>query len=286
MRLSPHREISRRFAAELPEARTHLVRVDSEWVDVVQVGSGPSLVIVPGLAGGWRLAAPLARHLAATHEVTLVGLRGDRFPYGRGRVDDIGDFAADVAMVIDHLGLERPSVLGLSFGGAVALELASRRPYGLTSLIVTGVEARFRHSLAASIARRVLERFVIPSDSGFVNQFFNLLHGGIPQPGPLVDFVVERCWDTDQSVLARRLALVESLDLSDRLDDVRTRTLVIAGARDVVVPPARQRELAEALPDGRFVRIEGAGHIGFLSHAAEFARAVERDLARVAHAAV
>ena len=46
--------------------------------------------------------------------------------------------------------------------------------------------------------------FPLPSDSGFVNQFFNVLHGTKPEPGPLPDFVVERCWETDQCVMARK----------------------------------------------------------------------------------
>ena len=51
----------------------------------------------------------------------------------------------------------------------------------------------------------------------FVNQFFNLLHGGKPESETLADFVVERCWETDQSVMASRLHALESFDVSERL---------------------------------------------------------------------
>ena len=66
----------------------------------------------------------------------------------------------------------------------------------------------------------------------------------IPEPGPLTDFVVERCWETDQAVMARRLALLENYDVSDRLWRLDMPTLVVAGSRDVIVPATRQKALA------------------------------------------
>jgi len=254
------------------------VRLGTEWVDVVQMGQGDPIVLVPGLAGGWKLMAPLASRLAQHYQVTIPGLRGDRFPVGSGSARDLGEHARDLGALIGQLGLERPALFGVSFGGAVALELAVEQPQRIGSLVLQGVEARFRTTLAATIARRVLERFPLPSDNGFLNQFFNLLHGGKPEPGPLPDFFVERCWETDQGVMARRIGLLESFDVTDRLWRIDVPTLILAGTRDVVVPPSRQRSLASAIAGARYAALEGAGHIGFLSHRAEVARQVRRFL--------
>jgi 3-oxoadipate enol-lactonase len=241
------------------------------------------VVLVPGLAGGWRLLVPLALRLARRFRVTVCGLRGDHFPAGGPWAREVGDHARDLAETLGQLRLERPAVVGVSFGGAVALELACEQPQRVGALVVHGAAARFRASLGATIARRVLERFPLPSDNRFVNQFFNLLHGGRPEPGPLAGFVVERCWETDQSVMARRLALLESYDVSERLWRVDAPTLVVAGSRDVVVPPSDQKALTAAVPGARFELLEGAGHVGFLSHRREFARAVARHLRQVRH---
>jgi pimeloyl-ACP methyl ester carboxylesterase len=111
-----------------------------------------------------------------------------------------------------------------------------------------------------------------------VNQFFNLLHGGKPKRGALASFVVGRCWETDQSVMARRLGLLESFDVSDRLWKIDIPTLVVAGTRDVIVPERRQRALAAEIRGARFATLDGAGHVGFLSHRAELARHVRRFL--------
>jgi pimeloyl-ACP methyl ester carboxylesterase len=247
-------------------------------VEVVRMGQGDPIVLVPGLAGGWRLLAPLARRLATRHEVILPGLRGDRCLMVGPGPENMAEYAHDLAELIQQLRLERPTVLGVSFGGAVALELAVRYPNLVGALAVQGTEARFRSSLGSMIARRVLERFPLPTDNGFVNQFFNILHGCRPEPGRLPEFVIERIWETDQSVMASRLRALEQFDVSEHLDRISAPTLVLAGTRDVVVPPSRQRAMAEAIPHGRFVSVEGAGHIAFLTHGAEVVRQVRRLL--------
>jgi pimeloyl-ACP methyl ester carboxylesterase len=278
MRLAMKRRAEWMLSSYFHEGKEHQVRVAGEWVEVTEMGRGDPIVLVPGLAGGWKLLGPLAHLLARDHRVITYGLRGDRSPIGTARPCDVGDLAHDLGSLIDLLGLERPTVMGVSFGGAVALELAVSDPQRLGALVLQGVEARFRMTLAATVARRVLERFPLPSDNRFVNQFFNLLHGGKPEPGPLVNFVVERCWETDQSVMAQRIASLESFDVADRLWRIDVPTLVLAGTRDVVVTPARQRALAESIPGASFGLLEGAGHVGFLTHRAEVTRHVRKLL--------
>jgi pimeloyl-ACP methyl ester carboxylesterase len=244
--------------------------------EVVRLGRGEPIVLVPGLAGGWRLLAPLARVLARRHEVIAYGLRGDRAAFAAPAEGGLVDHAHDLAALLDGLRLERPTVFGVSFGGAIALELATREPGRFGGLVLSGAEARFQAGLGATVARRVLERYPLPSDNRFVNQFFNLLHGGKPAPGPLAEFVVERCWETDQGVMARRLRSLEGFDVTDRLWRVDAPTLVLAGSKDVVVTAGRQRALAEAISGARYEMIDGAGHVGFLTPRVEVARHVGR----------
>jgi pimeloyl-ACP methyl ester carboxylesterase len=265
----------------LLEAGARQVRVGGEWLEVVRVGSGEPLVLLPGLAGGWKLVAPLAERLGRRFEVHVCGLRGDRFPMGGGWATEVADLARDVAEVIGQLRLERPAVVGVSFGGAVALELAAEYPGLPGSLTVVGADAQFRTTIASKIAKRVLERYPLPSDNPFLNQFFNLLHGGEPDSEELAEYVVGCCWETDQLVMARRLALLETFDVSERLWRIDAPTLVLAGTRDVVAPLARQKAMAALIPGARFETIEGAGHVGFLSHRGEVARRIAGQASRV-----
>src|SRR3954469_16062072 len=123
MRLAAKRRVEWLMSDHFHEGKEHLVRVGGEWLDVVEMGQGEPIVLVPGLAGGWKLLMPLARRLARRNRVILPGLRGDLFPLGASWACDVGDYAGDLAEVVAQLGLERPVVLGVSFGGAIALEL-------------------------------------------------------------------------------------------------------------------------------------------------------------------
>jgi pimeloyl-ACP methyl ester carboxylesterase len=268
------------------EGRRARVRLGGEPSEVIRMGKGDPLVLVPGLAGGWKLLLPLARRLAHDFEVILYGLRGDGLPSAgfsasSSRVWDMSGHASDLASLIDQLQLDCPVVFGVSFGGAIALETAIEYPDRLGALVVQGTDARFRSTIGSSIARRVLERFPLPIDNAFVNQFFNLLHGVKPDPGPLADFVVECIWKTDQSIMAQRLAQIENFDVTDCLWQIDVPTLVLAGSKDVIVPAARQMALAQSIAGARFEAVEGAGHIGFLTHRTDVVRHVRRHLLNV-----
>ena len=250
---------------------------------VFALGEGRPIVVVGGLAGGCGLLSPLLVELAERHSVYAIDLDGQP-RLRRGERITIGSEAQRVADAIGWLGLERPTLLGVSYGGAVALELAARRPGLLGGLILSGIEAAFRPNLGTQVARRVLEKYALPPDSPFVNQFFNLLHGERPGSAQVAEFVVDRCWETDQSLMVRRLQALDGFDVADRLWKVQVPTRVVAGSRDLVVPPARQRALAQGIVGARFAIVEGAGHVGFATHPAEFARQARAFVAQRARA--
>ena len=262
-------------------ADRHWFETEGGLHEVVRLGAGDPLVLLPGLAGGWKLLMPLARRLSKRFEVHVVGLSGDGSALPRCSGKGVGDEAMAVLEILDRLGLERPMLAGVSFGGAVALELAVEAPGRIGSLVVSGAEAKFGNAWASRLVRTVLERYPVPEDSPFINQFFNLLHGKNPGPGPLPEFVLRRCWETAPGVMADRLRALEDFDVRDRLWRIEVPTLVVAGTRDVVVPSDRQRALARAIASSRFANLEGAGHLGFLSHRREVAHRVARQLERV-----
>lgn len=256
--------------------RVELAFTRSGVVEVLRMGQGEPLVLVPGLAGGWRLLAPLARALARSHEVILYSLDGDRRAIGSRFTRTVADHAQDLSDLLTALRLERPTLFGVSYGGAVALELATDEPHRVGSLVLSGAAASYPLGLGATIALKALEKFALPANSPFLNQFFNLLHGQRPDDPDLARFVVDRLWETDQGVVASRIRSLESYDVAERLWRIEAPTLVLAGARDMVVPPSRQRALADAIPGARFEMVAGAGHIGFLTHTADMTHHVRR----------
>jgi pimeloyl-ACP methyl ester carboxylesterase len=247
-------------------------------VEYREWGDGPPLILIPGLAGGFELLGPLARRLAQHFRVISYQLRGENDCFVLRRQFGIKDLVEDLREFLDWHCLESPAILGVSFGGVLALEFAARFPHRVEALAVQGVGARFEHNLLQQVAGAVLTRYPLPSDNPFINQFFNLLFGGKQKPGPLFQFVTRQCWQTDQSVMAHRFRLVERFDLERRLERVRVPTLVLAGDRDLLVSPQSLEDLCAGLGDSRLVRLPGCGHLAFVTQAARVAEEVRRFL--------
>jgi pimeloyl-ACP methyl ester carboxylesterase len=241
-------------------------------------GEGPPLVLVPGLAGGFDLLGPLARLLARDFQVISYQLRGEDDCFALRRRFDLPDLVEDLHEFLNWYGLERPPVLGVSFGGVLALELAARRPHRLQSLVIQGAGARFERGLLQQVAGMVLSDYPLPPDSPFVNQFFNLLFGSRQKPGPLFEFVTRQCWQTDQGVMAHRFRLVETFDLGRRLDRIRVPTLILSGDRDLLVSPQSLQTLVDGIPQSHLVRLPGCGHLAFVTQPLRVAEEVKQFL--------
>jgi 3-oxoadipate enol-lactonase len=228
-------------------------------------GEGPPLVLVPGLAGGFELLGPLARSLAERYRVISYQLRGEDDCFALRRSFGLAELADDLAEFLDWHNLESPAVVGVSFGGLLALEFAARFPGRLEALAVQGVGARFERGLLQRVAGVVLADYPLPPDNAFVNQFFNIFFGGKQKPGPLFQFVTRQCWQTDQSVMAHRFHMVEQCDLEGRLGRVRAPTLVMRGDRDMLVSQRSLRDLCVGLPHSRLARLGNNGHFAFVT---------------------
>jgi pimeloyl-ACP methyl ester carboxylesterase len=237
-------------------------------------GSGPPLVLVPGLAGGLHLLTPLAQQLADHFQVISYQLRGEDDCFALRRRFGMADLVQDLAEFLNWQGLERPTIMGVSFGGAVALEFAVRYPQKLQALIVQGAGARFERGLLQQVAGMVLSQYPLPCDNPFINQFFNLLFGKRQRSDSLLQFVTRQCWQTDQSVMAHRFRLIEQYDIADRLERILAPTLILAGERDLLVSKASLQALREGIPHAISRPMPGAGHLAFITQANQVASAV------------
>jgi pimeloyl-ACP methyl ester carboxylesterase len=249
---------------------THYSVNYQEW------GEGPPLVLVPGLAGGYGLLGPLARLLSGHFRVISYHLRGEDDCFALRQRFDLADLAHDLAEFLDWHCLESPVLMGVSFGGALALEFAARHPHRMQQLIVQSAGARYENGLVPRVARAVLTRFPLPADNPFINQFFNLLFGGKQKPGPLFEFVTRQIWQTDQSMMAYRLRLLEDYDVRDQLDRIRVPALVLAGERDVLVSEESLNDLVGGLPQAEACTLKGCGHLAFVTHPQRVAAEVVR----------
>jgi pimeloyl-ACP methyl ester carboxylesterase len=255
--------VHRKYKANLGSSKfVHLTKYTAE---VYENGSGSPMILIPGLAGGYELLGPLAKSLSDSNHVFSYQLRGENDCFALRHPFELDDLVTDLAELIEALNLENPTIMGVSFGAIIALKFAIRYPHRLHRLIVQGVGARFEPSLLQQVATTVLSRFPLPTDSPFVNQFFNLLFGGRQKRDSLFEFVTRQVWQTDQSVMAYRFRLVEGFDVERQLSSIRVPTLVLAGDRDVLVSPARLKPLCEDIPNVTVANLPNCGHLAFVT---------------------
>jgi len=249
---------------------THYTAEHREW------GSGPTLVLVPGLAGGIDLLSPLIHQLSSHFNVISYQLRGESDCFALRRPFEIADLVDDLDEFLSTQCIESPILMGVSFGGLIAMEYASRFPNRIDKLIVQGVGARFEKDLLKRVAGMVLSRIPLPADSPFINQFFNLLFGGPQgQDTPLFRFVTRQCWQTDQSMMAHRFQLAEQFNMGERLRRIRAETLVLSGERDVLVSSRGLEELTNEIRDARLVQIPDSGHLASITHTGRIVKAID-----------
>jgi pimeloyl-ACP methyl ester carboxylesterase len=260
------------------EGRTGAAHLKDYTARYCEWGEGPPLVLVPGLAGGFELLGPLVGELARHFRVISYQLRGEDDCFALRQHFELADLVDDLREFLDWRGLEAPAVMGVSFGGVVALELATRYPFRLRALALQGVGVRFEHGLLQRVAGIVLSRYPLPSDSPFVNQFFNLLFGSRQKPGPLFEFVTRQCWQTDQSIMSHRFQMVEGYDAAARLHAVRVPTLALAGDRDLLVSPKSLTDLSAGIAECESVTLPGCGHLAFATRPQRVAAEVTRFL--------
>jgi len=229
-------------------------------------GSGPLLVYISGLDGTGELFFKQIEHLK--HAYRVVSFRSREtglFTYE--------DLVKDLAAIIRDIGEVRATILGESFGGTVALNFALRYPEMVERLVVINSFPRFRSRLKIKLAVRLASglpfRLLWP-----LRRFSNTL-------GLFIDGVraEERnvFWKAIRTVSAegysRRLQLIYELDVVDRLGEIQSPSLFIAGERDLLVPSAKEAiAMAARMPHATVKIVRGAGHACLLGERVNLAQ--------------
>jgi pimeloyl-ACP methyl ester carboxylesterase len=255
----------------------------------------PALI---GLHGGPGLDGTKLRYqLARLAEVAQVVVPDQR---GHGRSDRAGpeswnlaSWAADVKNFSDALGIGRPGVLGVSFGGFVAQVYAAAHPEQPAGLILISTGPRFAGldetvnrfrevggEEAADIVRRDWES---PSEKTAVEWSRVCAPLMSLRTDPVIDRLRAQRIET-MDVNRHFMDEGKAMDLRHRLGAVRCPTLVVLGEEDPLVPIRLGHEIVDAVPDGlgRLELIPGAAHDVMLDNPAESYRVVREFLAELA----
>lgn len=215
-------------------------------------GSGPAVLLIHGVGGDASNWDPIARRLAAHHDVIAMDLRG----HGRSDLIDgpllARDLARDAAQVLDECGVARCAVVGFSLGGAVALALTLDDPQRVEKLAVLGTVcgrtpeerqraldrvAFLRQHGTAGIAEANRERWFTDA---FREQHPEVVERRVAQ--------VKAC---DAASYLHAFTVFATADFVERLDEIRVPTLIVTGEHDLAATPRMARLMAERIADAR-----------------------------------
>jgi 3-oxoadipate enol-lactonase len=224
----------------------------------------PVLVLGSSLGTDTRLWAPQVPALASRWRVVRYDHRGhggSPVPPGPYHLADLG---GDVLALLDHLGVARAHLGGLSIGGMVGMWVAAHQPDRIDRLALVCTSARLgpprmwadraaavRADGLGAIADAVVARWTPPE---FARQ----------HPDVVADLRAMLV-ATPAEGYASTCAAIETMDLEPDLGRITAPTLVIAGLEDESTPPAHGQRIASLIPGARLALVAGAAHLANVS---------------------
>ena len=204
--------------------------------------------------------------LEKTHRVVRIDLRG----YGRSSVPN-GPFSyhGDVVAALDSLGIERATLVGCSFGGSIALDVAAAHPERVAGMVLvapsigTGGESpeirAFGEREEAALERGDLDGATEENLRFWVDG----PHRKPDQVDPAVRALVGKMQRAAFDVPMPEGAKAEKVDppARDRLREIKVRTLIVIGSLDVAHVQGVAKRLAAEIPGARLETFEGTAHL-------------------------
>jgi N-formylmaleamate deformylase len=250
----------------------------SKRISVLVRGSGPDVILIPGLASsrdvwsGTVAALPGYRY----HLVQVAGFAGER-PGGNAQGAVVAPVAEEIARYIAARGLKRPALVGHSMGGTLALMIAARHPERVGKIMVVDMYPQPAGLLGTS--------------STGVRGLAESLRGLTATPegralvASVVDIFAPPAKDDDRSdsdVVARATHELALTDLTPQLPRIRAPLTVVYASPEPRETAQIDRSYASAYAgkrDARLVRIDGSGHMIMYDQPRRFSAELRKFLA-------
>ena len=200
-------------------------------------GAGRPLIMLHGGLMSGEMFGPVIGELAANHQVILPDLQGHGRTADIDRPIDIRMMADDIAALIDHLGLDKPDVVGYSLGGGVAFFTASKYPEKVRKLVMASANIR-RDAIPDEM--RAQQKQVNAAAAEFMKDtpMYHLYQRVAPHPedfGTLLDKI--------------GAYMDQDFDFSEELRAIRVPTMIVCADADMA-PPSHYVEAFKLLDGG------------------------------------
>ncbi len=265
--------------------QSHVVATAWGAIDYDIVGQGPAILISHGSAGGYDQSQIIARFINSDSYTYLLP---SRFGYLRTPLPETNATPraqADVyATLLDALNIPDVAIVGLSSGGASALQFALHYPERCRALILLSAVTRPVPPLPVFI--QTMLKTMLRSDLAFYLPAIYAPEKVFPLYGITPDHYARLQTDPEKSAMLRGM-LDSAFPMSKRrpgvindfaqapaiptagLETITAPTLVIHGQHDRIIPPDHAHFIANTIPGARLHLIEEGGHFCFITHLEE-----------------
>jgi pimeloyl-ACP methyl ester carboxylesterase len=236
--------------------RRRTVRVAGRDRQVLEGGAGPPLLWLHA-AGGLDPSSPPVRALARRFTVVAPVAPGFEDLDELADLDDVHDLALHYDDLLDALGLDDADVVGHSFGGMIAAELAAHVPRRVGRLVLLAPvglwDDRFPVADFLGCPEPERQRLLWGDPSVRAQQ------AGAIASGPTPEALLARA--RGLTSVAKFVWPIPDKGLRRRLRRIKARTLIIFGEEDALMPAAYAEQFSAGIPDARDVVLAGAGHM-------------------------
>ncbi len=239
--------------------------------------SGKGIVFVHGFPFDKSMWDAQGEMLSRDHYVVTFDLRGHgESDAGSGQylVEFIVD---DLTAIMDHLGLQKVTVCGLSIGGYTALRALDREPSRFSGLILCNTKSAPDTNTAKLNRANQIKLILAGKKSLFAEEMARNLFApeSLGKNRTIVDKITAIMKSTDDKALIGTLiALAARMDMTESLSKISVPTLIITGDKDKVATIADAEAMNSRIPNSKFVLVHGAGHLSNLENPDEFNSAV------------
>jgi 3-oxoadipate enol-lactonase len=248
-------------------------------------GDGPPVAFLNGImqnTAGWAFQTPV---FARRHKVILHDMRGQG-QSGKPRQEYSWDaHVADFRALLDELAVPAVNLVGVSYGAEVAMHFVLKYPERVSRLVlgtaaseITPLLKAFTESWeAAAAGRDGLKFFKLFAPSIYGNSFLRTRGEWLAQRAGDFARTVSDDWFEG---FERLLKNFHTLNVTDRLGQIRVPTLVVAAQEDLIKPVALSALIAGVIPQAEMVIIPDAGHVAIFEKPGEFNTVVLGFLAK------
>ncbi len=261
------------------------VRVEGRWMNIVDIGEGPVVLMVHGLSGCWQNWLENIPFFAREHRVIAIDLPG----FGESEMPEkkisISRYADTVDALLDALEIDQPVLLvGNSMGGFIGAELAIRYPARIERLVLVAAaglsvetirtqrQEGLRHR-AENIAFFNIGWFASRSPAitrrRRLREAILLLVSAHPAKLP-PELTFELVKGSGKDGFNDALEALCNYPIRERLPEIECPTLIVWGDKDRLVPLKDASVFEELIDDSRKVIYEDTGHLTMLERPARF----------------